>query len=160
MMIDELSLARSLHVLGVVMWIGGVSFVTTTLLPSVRRFKDVEDQVSFFETVEHRFAWQARLTTLLTGGTGFYLCYKLDLWHRFTSPNYWWMHAMVLVWVLFSFVLFVAEPLFLHAWFSKTAVEKPKQTFQLIHRMHVILLTISLITTLGAMMGAHGGLIF
>ena len=32
---DELTVARALHVLGVVLWIGGVGFVTTVLLPAV-----------------------------------------------------------------------------------------------------------------------------
>jgi len=52
--------ARALHVLGVVLWIGGVAFVTTVLLPSVRRMKSPEERVAFFESIEGRFAWQAR----------------------------------------------------------------------------------------------------
>jgi uncharacterized membrane protein len=34
---DPATVARVLHVLGVVLWIGGLAFVTTILLPSVRR---------------------------------------------------------------------------------------------------------------------------
>ena len=34
---DEIAIARALHVFAVVIWIGGVSFVTTALLPAVRR---------------------------------------------------------------------------------------------------------------------------
>jgi len=71
--------------------------------------------VAFFEAVEGRFAWQARGTTLLVGATGFHLTAAWDLWHRFASPSYWWMHAMVAVWAVFTVMLFVAEPLFLHA---------------------------------------------
>lgn len=33
---NEFALARVLHVLGVVLWIGGVAMVTTVLLPAVR----------------------------------------------------------------------------------------------------------------------------
>ena len=32
-------LARALHVMGVVLWIGGVAFVTTVLIPSLRKRK-------------------------------------------------------------------------------------------------------------------------
>ncbi len=67
---NEFVLARVLHVLGVVLWIGGVAMVTTVLLPSVRRMKTPEERVAFFEAVERRFASQARGTTLLTGLTG------------------------------------------------------------------------------------------
>jgi hypothetical protein len=33
--VDDLALARALHVLAVVIWIGGVAMVTTVILPSV-----------------------------------------------------------------------------------------------------------------------------
>ena len=36
---DEAPIARALHVLAVVRWIGGVAFVTTVLLPGIRRLE-------------------------------------------------------------------------------------------------------------------------
>jgi uncharacterized membrane protein len=156
-MFDDATIARALHVFGVVLWIGGVGFVTTVLLPTVRRMKDPQDRVAFFEKVEARFAWQARGTTLLVGASGVYMAYAFDLWDRFTQPAYWWMHAMVFVWAVFTVMLFVAEPLFLHRWFLVRAARKPAETFRLIQVMHWILLAISLVTVLGATMGSHGG---
>jgi hypothetical protein len=46
--VDPAIVARALHVLGVVLWICGVAFVTTVLLPSVRRMKSPEERVAFF----------------------------------------------------------------------------------------------------------------
>jgi uncharacterized membrane protein len=155
-MIDPAIVARALHVLGVVLWIGGVAFVTTVLLPSVRRLKTPAERVAFFEGIEGRFAWQARVTTLLVGVTGFYLVGRWDLWSRFTSASWWWMHAMVAVWALFTIMLFVAEPLFLHRWFRESAQRAPEQTFRRIERLHWLLLTVSLLTVLGAVAGSHG----
>jgi hypothetical protein len=63
---------------------------------------------------------------------------------------------MVLVWVVFTLMLFVAEPLFLHRWFLIKATEMPESTFRLIERLHWILLTISVLTVLGAVAGSHG----
>jgi len=154
---DDAAIARAVHVFGVVLWIGGVAFVTTVLLPSVRRMKDPAERVAFFEIIEGRFAWQARVTTLLVGLSGFYMVEKWDLWGRFLDPAYWWMHAMVFVWVLFTLMLFVAEPLFLHRWFIQRATIKPEATFRLIHRLHWVLLIVSLITVVGATLGSHGG---
>jgi len=154
---DDASIARALHVFGVVLWIGGVGFVTTVLLPAVRRMKDERERVAFFEKIEGRFAWQARGTTLLVGASGFYLAYAWDLWDRFAQPAYWWMHAMVFVWAVFTAMLFVAEPLFLHRWFLARAARKPAETFRLIQIMHWVLLTISLVAVLGAVAGSHGG---
>ena len=156
-MLDDTTIARTIHVFGIVLWIGGVAFVTTVLLPAVQRMKDPAERVAFFEAVENRFAWQARGTTLLVGLSGFYLLYTHDMWERFSSPENWWLHAMVFVWAVFTMVLFVAEPLFLHRWFLEYATKKPLETFRLIQIMHWILLTISLVTVIGAMLGSHGG---
>jgi uncharacterized membrane protein len=155
---NDLALARVLHVLGVVLWIGGVAMVTTVLLPAVRGFKTAAERVAFFETIEHRFAWQARLTTLLTGLTGFYLIERLDAWSRFSSASFWWMHAMVLVWVLFTLMLFVLEPLVLRRLFLAHGKTHPQQMFRRIQRMHWLLLTLSLFTVAGAVAGSHGWL--
>jgi len=153
---DDVTIARALHVIGAVLWIGGVGFVTTVLLPSVRRMQDPQERVSFFEKIEGIFAWQARVTTLLVGASGFYIITAWDLWSRFESIAYWWMHAMVLVWTLFTVMLFIVEPLFLHRWFIVKARDKPELTFRLIERLHWVLLTISAITILGAVAGSHG----
>ena len=88
---DDVTIARALHVLAVVLWIGGVAFVTTVMLPEVRRSTGAEERIVFFETAERRFGAQARFTTLLAGLTGFYMVVRLDLWDRFLSVEYWWM---------------------------------------------------------------------
>ena len=153
---DDVTIARSLHVIAVVLWIGGVAFVTTVLLPAVRGFTTPEERVRFFEIVERRFSGQARFTTALAGLTGLYMVVRLDLWDRFLSVAYWWMHAMVAVWLLFTLMLFVAEPLFLHRWLLARARAQPESTFRLIERLHRVLLTLSLVTLLGAALGSHG----
>src|SRR5579864_7964832 len=152
--------ARVLHVLGVVWWIGGVAMVTTVLLPATKRMKTPTERVRFFETVEHRFALQARIATLVTGASGLYLVYRFDLWQRFADSEFWWMHAMVLVWALFTLLLFVLEPLFLHRWFSKRVRRDPESTFTLMARLHWVLLGMSLVTVAGAVAGSHGYLLF
>ncbi|MEG3639457.1 hypothetical protein [Magnetococcus sp. PR-3] len=156
MEIDFSVVARGLHLVGVVLWIGGVAMVTTVLLPAVRRMKRVEERVQFFEQVEQRFAKQARITTLLTGLTGFYMLYTMDGWSLFSTPGYWWLHAMVAVWALFTVILFVLEPLILHRLFKEKAITHPEGTFRFMQKMHWVLLTVSLVTVMGAVLGAHG----
>jgi len=63
---------------------------------------------------------------------------------------------MVIVWMVFTVMLFVAEPLFLHRWFIVKARKKPESTFRLIERLHWLLLAISTLTILGAVAGSHG----
>lgn len=157
---EDWTVARVLHVLGVVLWIGGVAMVATVLLPAVRRFKTPEERVVFFEAIERRFAAQSRVTTLIVGASGFYLVHQVDLWWRFAQPEYWWMHAMVAVWFVFTLVLFLFEPLFLHRWFIEGAQRRPDATFGLVARLHWVLMTLSLVTVAGAVAGSHGYLLF
>jgi uncharacterized membrane protein len=157
--VDDVTIARAVHVLSIVLWIGGVGFVTTVMLPAVRHLTSAEDRLTFFDKFERSFAWQARITTLFAGLTGLYMVIRLDLWDRFYSIGFWWMHAMVLVWLLFTLMLFVAEPLFLHRWLVAQAHADPEATFRLIERLHWVLLTLSIVTILGAVAGSHGFLV-
>lgn len=153
---NDYAIARALHVLGVVLWIGGVAMVTTMLLPAVRRLADPAEQMDFFHQLERRFATQARWTTALVGLSGFWLTWRFDLWWRFTDSAFWWMHAMVLVWAIFTLMLFVLEPFVFDRRMQATAQRDPVRAMQRIQRLHWFLLTISLITVLGAVAGSHG----
>jgi uncharacterized membrane protein len=153
---DGIAIARALHVLAIVHWIGGVSLVTLVLLPAVARFSEPERRAALFEEIEGRFSSQAKASVTLAGLTGFYMTWELDGWYRFAEPAWWWMHAMVAVWALFTFVLFVAEPLFLHEWFRRRAARDAVGTFALVIRGHRVLLALAAITILGAVSGGHG----
>ena len=157
---DDVVLARALHVLGVVIWIGGVAMVTMVLLPAIRRGDLGPNRLQVFEAIERRFAWQARLATIVVGLTGFYMTQRLELWDRFRSGGFWWMHAMVCLWLLFTVVLFVAEPLVLHRRFHTRAIAVPDAAFALLHRAHWVLLGLSVITILGAVAGSQGVSLF
>jgi uncharacterized membrane protein len=157
---DSIILARALHVLAVVIWIGGVAMATTVVIPAVRRGAFGEDRLRAFQAVEHRFAWQARIATLIVAISGFYMVWRLDLWSRFHSLDFWWMHAMVCVWLIFALFLFVGEPLVLHRRFRGWATRAPDTAFAWLQRVHWVLLILSLITIFGAVAGVHGWSIF
>lgn len=149
-------LARALHVVGVVLWIGGVAFVTTTLIPSLKNLTDTDERLSLFERLEGKFAFQARIVTLVTGLTGFYMLDYMQAWDRYQQLQYWWIHLMTLIWLIFTLVLFVLEPLVLHRRFRTMATENSNRAFTLLHRMHKLLLVLSLIAVFGTVAGVHG----
>ena len=151
--------ARALRVLAVVLWIGGVGLVTTVLLPALRHMPDPVQRRTVFEAIERRFGKQARISIALTGLTGLYMLVRMNLWYRFTSLPYWWMHAMVLVWLIFALMLFVLEPFVLHRRFAARMARDPDSTFRAVHRFHVLLLVLSLLTIFGAVAGSHGPLL-
>jgi uncharacterized membrane protein len=157
---DDVIVARALHVLAVVIWIGGVAMATTVVLPAVRRGALGSDKLQAFQAIEHRFAWQARTAIIVVGLTGFYMTWRLDLWDRFRTADFWWMHAMVCLWLLFAFILFIAEPFILHRRFRRWATAQPEAAFARLHRAHWLLLTLSVVTILGAVAGSQGWSIF
>lgn len=149
-------IARIIHVVCVVLWIGGVAFVTTILIPSIRRGATAKDPLQLFENLEGRFGFQAKITTLMTGLSGVYMLEIMDAWGRYSSLHFWWLHLMTFVWFLFTLVLFVLEPLFLHRWFRQQASKNSAHAFFLIQIMHWLLLGLSLFAIIGALAGSHG----
>jgi len=161
MFLDALTLARAVHVLAIVHWIGGVSVVTTIVLPQTRRLgKGATGIEAFeaFEAFERRFAKQARISILITGLSGIYMLFALNAWDRFTQLSFWWLHLMVAVWLLFAVVVYVLEPLFLHKRFRSMALENPDRTFEFAMRAHVAALVGSAVTIGVGILGAHGAL--
>ncbi len=150
---DDLTLARVIHVISVVVWIGGVYFVTFVILPVI---KSTADPVTRFEAVENQFVNHAKVVVTLAGLSGFYMLYRLDGWERYLDANFWWVHAMTFLWLIFTLVLFVAEPLFLHAWFMRRAAIAPQHTLVLAGRFHKIMTVLSLATIVAAIYGVHG----
>jgi uncharacterized membrane protein len=154
-MIDWLTVARAVHVVAIVHWIGGLLFVTLVILPSLSETEALQ-RLTFFDALERRFATQARVSMLLVGLSGLYMLYSYELWGRITDPHFWWLGAMLGLWVIFAIMLFVAEPLFLHAWFSTRARRDPDGAFRVALRAHRVLSLVAVVTVLGAVGGVHG----
>ncbi|WP_197461631.1 hypothetical protein, partial [Acetobacter malorum] len=106
---NELAIARALHVIGVVIWIGGVSMATTAALPALRCGVFGADRLAAFQAFERRFVWQARGAVVLVGLSGLVMVMKMDLWARFAESGFWWMHAMVGLWLVFAIVPLIAS---------------------------------------------------
>ncbi|NIP73640.1 MAG: hypothetical protein GWO16_11710 [Gammaproteobacteria bacterium] len=149
---DDIALARILHFMGVVLWIGGVAMVTTVLIPAARRSEDAEAAARFLSRIESGFARQARIAALLTGASGFYLLHRLDDWGRLTWPADWWVHVMILVWLVFTLLLFVIEP---RAQRDGRASGPLCADLERAQRLHWILLAASLVAVAGAVFGVH-----
>jgi uncharacterized membrane protein len=152
---DDVTLARAVHVLSIVHWIGGVSFVTLVVLPVARRVADPQQRLALFESVERRFAAQVRLSVPLAGASGFYMAERLDAWPRFLDPAQWWLGAMLLLWLVFMAVLFVVEPAFGHRLVEAGRAD-PDATLGLLQRAHWALLALSALVAAAAVLGAHG----
>ena len=121
-------LARIFHVLAVVLWIGGVGFVTTVLIPSISKTEEPAVRLKIFEAIETKFGFQAKLTTLIAGISGVYMLEVTDGWSRYLNYEFWWLLLMTFVWAVFTLVLFILEPLFLQKMVSQTSGNKQRES--------------------------------
>jgi len=153
---NNLTIARAIHILSIVIWIGGVGFVTAVLIPTIRRSAHKKDQLSIFNAIENRFALIARFAVTITGISGIYMVYVLNAWDRFVEIRYFWIHAMVLLWLMFVIALFIIEPFFFknHGRIVKDhhAITNLRKT----EIVHWIIFILSLITIFFSVLGAHG----
>ena len=149
---SDVAIARALHVLAVVVWLGGVAMVTTVVLPAARAARDP----ALFERVERLFAAQTRWTLVVAGLSGFYMIERLGLWPRFAFARFWWMHAMLALWLVYAAALFVLEPFFLRARVAARLRSDPEGALREVNRTHWVLLALSLATLAGAVAGSHG----
>ena len=158
LMIDDFVVARALHVLALVHWIGGVAMVTTIVLPRARALADPHAALTAFEAFEGPFAVQARFSILLAGLSGFYMLNKLQAWTLLLDPTFWWLALMVAVWAVFALMVFVLEPLVVHRLFHDYALRDKERAFSLAIRLHAVALTISCVAIVAGVLGAQGAL--
>ena len=154
-MIDWGVLARAIHVVAVVVWIGGVWLVTTVLLPAMKEQRP-EEWIAKFDAIEQRFAPQVRIAVLLVLLSGLYMLSAYDLWDRFTELRYWWVHLMVGVWLLFAALLFVIEPLIIGRAIRGRAATASAAMLTRMLWIHRVLLTFALLAVFAAVAGSHG----
>jgi len=140
----------AVHVLAVVWWVGGVAMVTATLLPIFNRLPPPE-RIQRIRQLEARFVNQARVAVVLAGITGFWMLGLTGGFARLRFAYGWWIDLMLLVWVLFTGMLFVAEPLRLPARLG--LVHKPRAFLAL----HAVLLGLALAAIFCGVIGARGG---
>jgi uncharacterized membrane protein len=99
-----------IHVLSVVLWIGGVGFVTMVTFPALQAMEDSMEKVRFFMGVERRFSRLARAYVIIVGITGVLLFFHRGGFGGIISP---WIAIVlgfkVLIWLLFAILLFGAE---------------------------------------------------
>jgi len=138
-----------IHVLSVVWWIGGVFTVTASLLPIFNRLPAPE-RIQRIKQFEGRFANQARIAVVLAGISGFWML-ELKYGFAYLQRGGWWIALMMLVWMLFVVMLFVAEPLRLPA--KVGLIQKPRAFLLL----HAVLLTLALVAIACGVVGSRGG---
>ena len=141
-------IALIIHVLSVVVWIGGVAFVTMVTFPMILREEKSLEQVMMFQGVEHRFAKIAKLMVILAGLSGLYLLYEKGL-----SSGVW---IMIIVWTFYAALLFGLEKMIFKKIFSKPSDKlDTKKVFNILQGFHWVVLTLSALAIAAGIWTGH-----
>ncbi len=151
-----LGLMTALHVLGVVIWIGGVAFVTMIVFPMILRMENSLEKVLFFQGVEHRFAKIAKGMVALVGITGIALLGHTGEWRILFTMQGIGPTVMLIVWLLYVLILLFEARLFKFI-FKGEAQHATNKVFYTLTVFHWFVMGISLLAVFIGVMAAHGG---
>jgi len=152
------SILTAVHVLGVVVWIGGVAFVTMIVFPMITRMENSLEKVLFFQGMEHRFARIAKSSVVVVGLTGGWLLYVTGEWHILFSIAGMGPTLMLIVWTFYLFVLLFEGKIFKMI-FGGKAQQDTDKVFSLLSRFHWVVLGLSLLTVGVGVWTGHGGVL-
>jgi uncharacterized membrane protein len=152
------SILIAVHVLGVVVWIGGVAFVTMIVFPMITKMEDSFEKVLFFQGIEHRFAGIAKSAVVVVGLTGGWLLYITGEWRILFSVAGIGPTLMLIVWMFYLFVLLFEGRIFKMI-FKGSAQQDSIKIFSLLSRFHWVVLGLSLLTIGVGVWAGHGGVL-
>ena len=142
-------LALIVHIIAIIIWIGGVSFVTMITFPMIQRINSSLDQVLMFQGIEHRFAKIAKVMIVLIGLSGLILIYERRL-----SIGVW---VMIAVWAFYALLIFGLEKIIFNKLFAKPSGEEfdMKKVFFTMQTFHWVVLTLSFFAVAAGILTAH-----
>ncbi len=141
--------ALIIHVLSIVVWIGGVAFVTMIVFPMIQRTQSSLEQVMLFQGIEHRFSKIAKVMVIVAGLSGLYLI-KL----KGVSAGVW---IMITVWTVYASLLFFLEKIIFKRLFSKPSGESlnTKEVFFRLQVFHWVVLALSFTAVAAGIVAGH-----
>jgi len=141
-------IALIIHVLSIVIWIGGVAFVTLVTFPMILRMEKSLEMVMVFQGVEHRFGKIAKVMVILAGLSGLYL-----LSVKGFSAGVW---IMIVLWVVYAALLFGLEKMIFQKLFSRPGEQADMKTvFNMLQAFHWVVLGLSLSAIAAGIWAGH-----
>ena len=136
-----------LHVLSVVIWIGGVAFVTAIVFPVLGRMEDSIAKVSFFIGFEKRFQLLAKILVIIVGATGILLFLQRGAFASLTGDETALLGYKFFIWLFYLVLLFGAEKRLMATLISpKTTLEKAFKRISVFHWVALILSLIAVVS--------------
>ena len=146
----------AIHVLGVVVWIGGVAFVTIIVFPMLLRMEGSLEKMLLFQGIEHRFAKIAKISVAVVGITGAWMLQITGEWRTLFSAGGIGPTLMLIVWIFYLLVLLFEARLF-KVLFRGEAQQDTSRVFFRLSAFHWVVLGLSLLAIGVGVWAGHGG---
>lgn len=143
-----------IHVLSMVMWIGGVTFVTMIIFPVLSRMEDSMAKVSFFIGFEKRFQLLAKILIIIVGLTGLLLFLQRGGFGGLTSEESFLLGYKFFIWLFYLVLLFGAEKRLMATLISPNTT--PEKAFKKLSIFHWIVMILSLIAIMAGIRLVRG----
>ncbi len=131
-----------IHVISVIIWIGGVSFVTTVIFPMMYRTEGSLEKALLFQGVEHRFAGMVKWLIGAVGVTGFWMLSAKYGIRILLDPHGIGIVIMLFAWALYTTILLSERRIFGKLFADPEKIDM-NRALKLINVMHWFLLLIS-----------------
>jgi len=149
----------ALHVTTIVLWIGGVAFVTIIIFPMLLGMEDSFEKVLMFQRVENKFARHARYYAGIAGITGGILLSITGQYKELFTRNTVGVSFMLLVWLFYALVLIFEKTVFGVLFSDPKKLDASKIFFRL-NVFHWAILGLSLAAVFIGVWSGHGGIFF
>ncbi len=149
-----LTILLIIHVMGVIIWIGGVAFVTTVIFPLMYQIEGSLEKALLFQRVEHRFASMVRWLIATVGITGFWLLYAKYGFGILAQKHGLSVLIMIFAWALYTVILLSERKIFGKIFADPEKIEI-NNALRIINRMHWAMLVISFSAVAGGVWFGH-----
>jgi uncharacterized membrane protein len=151
-----LTILLILHVICVIVWIGGVAFVTMVIFPMMYQTEGSLEKALMFQRVEHRFAGMVKWLIAIVGATGLYLLYAQYGFGILLQTRGIGILIMLFAWALYTTVILSERKIFGRLFADPEKIDMDK-ALKMINVMHWFLLIISFTAVAGGVWFGHGG---
>lgn len=141
---------KTLHLISVLIWIGGAFFVTFCVLPALESINEPHRH-KIFHSLEKRFIWIARTCAIVTFVTGIGMMNISKVWS--SLGKLWWWHPMITLWLLFAIVLFVLEPFVMRS-FCHSSRKMDLRRMKIMHYLMILLSLLAIAVMIAGQAGA------
>ena len=143
-----------IHVICVIIWIGGVAFVTTVIFPMMYRTECSLEKALLFQGVEHRFAGMVKWLVAIVGVTGFWMLsakYGVAILLQTRGIG---VVILLFAWTLYTTVLLSERKIFGKIFADPEKIDMNK-ALKMINVMHWVLLGVSFSAVAGGVWFGH-----